>query len=158
MRTASLPKIRKELQSLSPDELVFLINRLARFKKDNKELLSYLLFDAHNEPEYVLSVKDEIEQQFETINTRNLYWARKGIRRILKLTNKYIRYSGQIGTEIELRAHFCRTLRVSGIPFDRSVALRNLYQREVERVEKAVKKLHDDEQLDFVEILDGLKY
>lgn len=157
MQTASLAKIRKELQNLPSEELLQLINRLARYKKDNKELLHYLLFEVADEAVFVEGVKGEIEEEFEKINTRNLFWARKGIRRILKLTNKYIRYSGRGETEIELRAHFCRTLKSSRISFRRSAALNNLYDREVDRIEKAIGKLHDDVQIDFRGVVDELR-
>lgn len=156
MQTASISKIRKELKTLPPDELIELVNRLARYKKENKELLDYLLFESADEQGYIDQVKREMEGEFETINVANLYWARKSIRRILRVTNKYIRYSGQVETEIELRAHFSRTLRDSGIPFRRSAALVNLYDREVERVEKAIKKLHEDRRGDFDGVVEEL--
>lgn len=156
MQTASLSKIRKELKTLPPDELIELVNRLARYKKENKELLDYLLFESADEQGYIDQVKREMEGEFETINVTNLYWARKSIRRILRVTNKYIRYSGKGETEIELRAHFCRTLRDSGIPFRRSAALVNLYDREVERIVKAIKKLHEDRRIDFAGVVEEL--
>ena len=156
MQAASLAKIRKELKNLPPEDLIVLVNRLARYKKENKELLSYLLFESIDEQGYIDQVKRFIESEFETINVRNLYWARKGIRRILRLTNKHIKYSGLTSTEIELRAHFCRTLRDSGIPIQRSAALSNLYDREVERIEKAIKKLHEDERMDFAGVVEEL--
>lgn len=157
MQTASLAAIRKELKNLSPEELLELLNRVARHKKENKELLHYLLFQRSDEAGFTDEVKQEIEAEFEKLNTRNLFWARKGIRKILKLTNKYIRYSGQPETEIELRAHFCRTLKSSRISFRRSPALSNLYDREVERIQKAIEKLHEDLQTDFRGVVEELE-
>ncbi len=157
MQTASLAAIRKELKNLSPEELLELLNRVARHKKENKELLHYLLFQRSDEAGFTDEVKQEIEAEFEKLNTRNLFWARKGIRKILKLTNKYIRYSGQPETEIELRAHFCRTLKSSRISFRRSPALSNLYDREVERIQKAIEKLHEDLQADFRGVVEELE-
>lgn len=157
MQTASLAAIRKELKNLSPEELLELLNRVARHKKENKELLHYLLFQRSDEAGFTDEVKQEVEAEFEKLNTRNLFWARKGIRKILKLTNKYIRYSGQPETEIELRAHFCRTLKSSRISFRRSPALSNLYDREVERIQKAIEKLHEDLQADFRGVIEELE-
>lgn len=157
MQTSSLAQIRKELKTLPPEELLLLLNNLARYKKENKELLHYLLFAAHNETGYIEEVKLAIESEFEGLNSRNLYWARKGIRRILRLTNKYIKYSGKGETEIELRAHFCRTLNDSGIPVHRSAALQNLYDREVDRIEKAIQKLHEDVRMDYSGVVGELK-
>lgn len=157
MEVASLPKIRKELNHLPPDELVAVINRLAKYKKDNKELLDYLLFRSSDELSFVAEVKELIEAEFEKINRQNLFWARKGIRRVLWLVNKYSRYSGMPETDVELRAHFCSTLRRSGIPLNRSAALSNLYRREVDRVAKAIGKLHEDVQLDYCHLIDELQ-
>ncbi len=157
MQTSSLAQIRKELKNLPPEELLMLLNNLARYKKENKELLHYLLFAAHNEQSYIAEVQQQIEREFEGLNSRNLYWARKGIRRILRLTNKFIKYSGKGETEIELRAHFCRTLNDSGIPVHRSAALQNLYDREVDRIEKAIQKLHEDVRMDYSGVVGELK-
>jgi hypothetical protein len=40
MRSASIQEIKQELQQLKPAELVNTCIRLARFKKENKELLT----------------------------------------------------------------------------------------------------------------------
>ena len=45
MKTASLKQVKEELSYKSDQELVALCLQLIRFKKDNKELLSYLLFE-----------------------------------------------------------------------------------------------------------------
>jgi len=157
MQISSLAKIRKELNNLPPDELIALVNRLARYKKENKELLDYLLFASADEQQFIADVQEMISAEFESLNNRNLYWARKSIRRILRLTNKFIRYSGKGETEIALRAHFCRVLRDSEIAFHRSAALSNLYDREVERIQKAIEKLHEDLQGDFAGVVEELK-
>jgi hypothetical protein len=62
MKAASINEIKQELQSLPPSRLNELCLRLARFKKDNKELLTYLLFEAADETAYIESVKKEIDQ------------------------------------------------------------------------------------------------
>ena len=57
MKAASVVEIRKELEHLSVDNLKQLCLRLARFKIENKELLTYLLFESENEESYILSIK-----------------------------------------------------------------------------------------------------
>ena len=52
MKTASLKQVKEELFYKSDQELVELCLRLIRFKKDNKELLSYLLFEMDDEDAY----------------------------------------------------------------------------------------------------------
>ena len=57
MKAASLSELKKELSSRPPQELLELCLRLTKFKKENKELLTYLLYEASNEPAFVKSVK-----------------------------------------------------------------------------------------------------
>ena len=149
MKTASLKELRDELKTYSSEDLQSLCIRLARYKKDNKELLSYLLFEADDEHNYIQSVKEEIDAAFESMNRRNLYLVKKSLRKILKDTNKYIRYSGIKTTELDLLIYYCRKIRLSKIPLSRSVALRNLYSRQVYKIEQTLSKLHEDIQFDY---------
>jgi hypothetical protein len=154
--TAGISAISKELQDLPPKTLRALCLRLAKYKKENKELLSYLLFEAQNEEQFIINVKAEIEAGFDTINKANLYWAKKSIRKVLRLTQKYIRYSGNKQTEVELLAHFCTQLQASGIRFRESTALANLYEAQIKKINKALATLHEDLQYDYTEIMAAL--
>ena len=80
---------------------------LNELKKENKELLTYLLFEAHDEEMYINSVKEYIVDLFEAVNTKSFFYIRKSVRKILTLTKKYIRYSKKKETEIQLLLHFC---------------------------------------------------
>ena len=73
MESVSLNTIKKELNFLPPEQLAELCLRLSRYKRENKELLSYLLFEAHDEAAYVEKIKTEIDFLFSTINKINLY-------------------------------------------------------------------------------------
>ena len=114
MKTTSLSNLKKELALLPPNEVLSVCLKLVKFKKENKELLSYLLFDANNEPEYIESIKAEIDIQFAEINLNNLYIAKKSIRKILRNANKFIKYSGLKQTEVELLMHFCLKMKSLG--------------------------------------------
>ncbi|MEX0362048.1 MAG: hypothetical protein AB3N10_13795, partial [Allomuricauda sp.] len=61
MKASTIAQLKKELQHRSPDELLNLCLRLGRFKKENKELLTYLLFEADHEEGYIESVKAEVD-------------------------------------------------------------------------------------------------
>ncbi|MHC1776416.1 MAG: hypothetical protein AB9834_13515 [Lentimicrobium sp.] len=149
IKPASLSLLKQELENLSAKEVQELCLKLAKYKKDNKELLSYLIFDAGDEAEYIKNVKAEIELQFSEINTTHLYFVRKSIRKILRTTNKYIRYSGQKNTEAELLLFFCSKLKDSGIPFQSVSSLSNLYMNQLQKIRKAVSLLHEDLQYDY---------
>ncbi len=49
MKAATVKQIKDELKHHSQEELIDLCLHLSKFKKENKELLSYLLYDANNE-------------------------------------------------------------------------------------------------------------
>lgn len=149
MTSLSINEIKQELVTLKPAELTNLCLRLARFKKENKELLTYLLFEAHDEESYIQSVKREIEALFETVNQTQLYFAKKTLRKIVRVINKQSRYSGNKQTDIELRIFFCKTLKNTGIPFQQSPVLNNLYNGQLKKINSVLFTLHEDLQHDY---------
>lgn len=52
MKAASLNELKNELNTLPPLQLLDICLHLAKYKKDNKELITYLLFEAQNEAAY----------------------------------------------------------------------------------------------------------
>jgi len=156
MDIASISNIKKELKNLPPQELQELINRLAKYKKENKELLSYLLFEAYNEPEYIRQVKEEIDLQFSSLNRSSFYLAKKTLRKVLRTTNKYIRFSGKKETEIELLLYFCKKMKTSKLNYKSSKVVFNMYINQIKRIQKVISMLHEDLQYDFREELEAL--
>ena len=149
MKAASIKELKTELETLSSEQVFDLCMHLAKYKKENKELLTYLLFQAGDEKSYISEVKDLIDEQFEAVNKSNLYLAKKMIRKILRTSNKYIKYSGSKQTEVELHIFFCKKLKNSGIPLHSNTALGNLYQRQILKINKAMASLHEDLQYDY---------
>ncbi|MCD4789014.1 MAG: hypothetical protein K8R37_03355 [Bacteroidales bacterium] len=156
MKPASISQLKQEMKNRSSNELLEICLRLARFKKENKELLTYLLFEVQDEQTYVESIKKEIDRQFQEINKSNIYFAKKSIRKIVRTTNKFIRYSSRKQTEVELLMHFCKRLKDSGIPMNKSIALSNIYIRQIQKIKKAISTLHEDLQYDYGEELKSL--
>ena len=111
MKAATVVQIKKELQHRNPEELLELCLRLSKFKKENKELLTYLLFEADNEQGYIQTVKSEVDELFSEINTNSYFYFKKSVRKILRNLKKYIRYSGNKETEVELLLYFCQKLK-----------------------------------------------
>jgi len=157
MQNASLSDIKKELQSLTKDELIDLSIRLAKYKKENKELLNYLLFQSFNEEAFILIVKEEIELMFSEIKNINSHPAKKSIRKILRTTNKYIKYSGKSTTLIQLLLFYCTQLKATKIRFNDSVAIANLYMNQLKKVQKALSKMHEDFQFDYQTEIENLE-
>ena len=149
MKAASVKELKQELNIRSPKELLELCLRLSRFKKENKELLTYLLFESHNEFAYIESVKQYIDEQMEQINRKSYFYIRKSIRKILSTTKKYIRYSQKKETEVDLLIYFCLKLKKFKPSIQRSTALQNLYIRQIELIKKTILTLHEDLQYDY---------
>jgi membrane-anchored protein YejM (alkaline phosphatase superfamily) len=156
MEIASLSTIKKELKNLPPEELQNIIARLAKYKKENKELLSYLLFDAYNEQAFIKSVKEEIDIQFSSLNRSSFYLAKKTIRKVLKTTNKHIRFSGIKETEIQLAIYFCQKLKSSNLNYKSSRVIFNMYINQIKRINKVLSMLHEDIQFDYREEVENL--
>lgn len=156
MEVAPISQIKKELKNLPPEEIRDIVLRLAKYKKENKELLSYLLFDAWNEAEYIRQVKEQIDMEFMSLNRSSFYLAKKTIRKVLRTTKKHIRFSGRKETEIELLLYFCKKLKNSKLNYKSSRVVFNLYLNQVKRIQKVISMLHEDLQYDYREELEAL--
>jgi len=155
MKTATVTELKKELQGRSQSDLVELCLKLSKFKKENKELLTYLLYEAGNEQQYIVNVKQEIELQFLEINRKSTYIIQKNVRRIQRNVKKYIRYSKQKETEVELLIHFSYLLH-GLIPTVKSSVLINIFNRQVDVISKKIKGLHEDLQFDYEREMEDL--
>jgi hypothetical protein len=149
MKAATIHSIKQELNNSSNAMLVDLCLRLAKYKKENKELLSYLLFEAHDEPGYIKSVKEEIDSEFASLTKANAYLVKKSLRRILRETNKYIKYTASKQAEAELLIHYCKCLKDSKVVMAEGSALLNLYMQQLKKVNAALLTLHEDIQHDY---------
>lgn len=156
MEIASISVIKKELKNLPAEDLQVILSRLAKYKKENKELLNYLLFEAFNENSFIQSVKEEIDEQFSNLNHSSFYLAKKTLRKVLKTTNKYIRFSGIKETEIQLLIYFCQKLKESRLNYKSSRVVFNMYINQVKRIRKVLAVLHEDIQFDYEEDIAAL--
>jgi len=98
MKAATVAQLKKELQYKSQDEVLQLCLRLARFKKENKELLTYLLFESDSEEGYIETVKEELLLYF----CEKLKSFRPSINRNTTLKNLYTRQLEYIKKKIPL--------------------------------------------------------
>jgi hypothetical protein len=156
MKSATISQIQKELAALEPKQVQELCMRVAKYKKENKELLSYLLFDAIDEKGYIDNVKKEVDSLFHDINRHTTYTTKKGLQKTVRNMNKFIKYSDNKQTEIELRIYFCNKVKAARINLDASNVISNLYYREKDKINTAFSKLHEDLQYDYKEELEKL--
>ncbi len=149
MKAATVVTLKKELETLDAEHLKSLCLRLARFKIENKELLTYLLFESEDEAFYIQGINEHVDQLFEEINTKSYFYIKKSVRKILRLLKKYARYSNSKETEVELLLYYCYKLKTLKPSINNNVTLTNIYLKQIESIEKKIIKLHEDLQYDF---------
>ncbi len=158
MKFAGVQEIKKELQLLPPKKLQELCLRLAKYKKENKELLAFLLFEADEKQPFIDELKSEFRQQFSELSAQtNLFYVKKGLRRLLRLLNRYIKYIDDKSLAIDLLMFFCRSLDEYQIPVKKSQQLRNLYDQQLKKINVLITGLHEDVRQDYYEELKELQ-
>lgn len=157
MKAASIQELKLELSNLPASQLAAVCIRLAKFKKENKELLTYLLFESFDKQAYIENIKAAIQEEFKTINKANIYFAKKSMRRILRTLNKYIRYTGAPETEATLLLFFCDMINQSGIPVKNNQVLKNMYQAQLKKIAKAIAEMHEDLQYEYKREMEKLE-
>jgi len=157
MKSASIAEIKQQLKDLPQGRLVDHCLQLARFKKDNKEFLTYLLFEADDLQAYIQNVNEAIDEAFTEINTSNLYYVKKSLRKILRMANKHIRYTGSKTAEAEILMHYLTNFSGLKIPLHKSTALTNLYGAQLKKISAALNTMHEDLQYDYKRALQRLE-
>ncbi|NQX77463.1 hypothetical protein [Gilvibacter sp.] len=156
LKPQPLSQIKKELQLQDREALIKLCLELGRFKRDNKEMLSYLLFDAQDEEQYISALQADMDASFESINTQSHYYIKKSVRKILRELRRFIRYSNKDETAVELLMHFCYGLtEIRPSVFENKV-LTNIFWRQINQIEQKIGKLHEDLQHDYTLELEAL--
>jgi hypothetical protein len=157
MKAASVSQLKQELITRPQKEILELCLRLARYKKENKELLTFLLFESEDLQSYIQNVKMEINEQFSVINKSNLYFAKKSVRKILRNLNKFVKYTSSKEAEVELLIYYCVSLKGSGLAINKSTALTNLFNLQTKKINKVISLLHEDLQYEYLKDIEKLR-
>ena len=156
MKAASAKEIKDALQDLPQSELLALCLRLSRFKKENKELLTYLLFEAADEENYAVELKNFIDNEFEILPERSAYLAKKSIRRIIRSVNRFLKYTDVKTTAVDVLICLCKQLRKQARIYKESIAVQKIYKSHLKKVETIISTLHEDLQFDYEKELEDL--
>ena len=157
MEAAPLKEIRAEIKRLSEKELQDIILRLGRFKKENKELLTYVLFEEADERSFVMQIKEQMDADFDEVDSVHYYVKKKRIRKILSRLKKVIRYSSSKETEVDLLLYFCKKM-LSHLPnLNRYPMLERMYIRQRDMGMRKLEKLHEDLQYDYLREFEALE-
>jgi hypothetical protein len=149
MKALSLAELKKEMEYRSNKELLSFCLRFAKFKKENKELLTFLLFEEVDITNYISGVKKETSEYFFEINYSNVYYMKKSVRKILRFVNKQIKFTGSKQAEAEILIHFCNNIVDYSIPLQKSRQLFNMYETQLNKIDSALSTLHPDLQYDL---------
>ena len=149
MKSNTIHQLEKELQNRSAEEVMEICIRLAKYKKENKEYLNFILFGADDKENYFTKVKESLEESFNQINRSTAWTTKKGLQKMARLVGKHTKQSGSLQTEIELRIWFCKRIRHARIDLDASKVTSNLFYREIDRIKVVYSKLHEDLRADY---------
>ena len=156
MKAATAAQIKRELQYRSSEELEQLCLRLSRFKKENKELLTYLLFEKDDEAAYVHHIKEYIDERLLEVNRSSSYYIKKSLRKILREIKKFIRYSDVKETEVELLLFYCTRLVEFKPSIRENRVMMNVFHRQMDLIRSKIKGLHEDLQHDYTKEVNSL--
>jgi hypothetical protein len=148
MKPEKLSDLKKILVGLSATELTEICLRLAKYKKENKELLTYLLFDVQEPMKYAEDVKVFLMADFESMQ-KHYFYTTKSLRKIIRLMNRYAKYTGSKQVEIELAIWFCTNYLINVDLKTSHKPLQALLNRQIEKIIKLMDKLHEDLQFDY---------
>lgn len=154
MEVSSVSQIKKELQTLDEKRLVELCLRLAKYKKDNKELLNYILFESDDVNLFVAKVKVHIDTSFEEINRDSYFYVKKSLRKIARLISKYAKYMNNQEAHAELLLYFCKRIKEEGFLELRQQSVSNIYYTHFDKLETLIGALHEDLQYDYRQMVE----
>lgn len=155
MNPASIDDIKKELRELPPIKVLDLTLRLARFKKENKELLTYILFESHDEAGYIKSLETDMDEQFVIVDPSPVSKAKKDYRKILRGINRQIKYIGSKSAAVELLLYFSMKLKQQESSLHPK--LETIFLQQLNKAEKLLPLIEEDLQFDFRQKIDLLR-
>lgn len=148
MRVEKLNDIKKELRQLNAEALTEICLRIAKYKKENKELLSYLLYDADKPLNYAEEVKSTLLLSFQNLN-KSSYTSTKELRKIVRILAKHTKYTGSKEVELELLIWFCNNFLEYADFRSSHKPLISIFNRQLEKIKRILPKLHEDLQFDY---------
>ena len=149
MEIPSLAQLKKDLSYLSEKELTDVIIDLAKFSRDNKAYLYFKLNEWDQPNLFVDSVKEELDEAFQTANTRNYHFAKKAAQTIRRKLNKALKLSKNKADQAELILYFCEQLKRYDFLRYHHPVIDNLFRVQIGKAQKLISTLHEDIQSDF---------
>jgi hypothetical protein len=152
----SLASLKKELSGLERADLISICARLARHKKENKELLAYLLLDADDPILYAEKIKPLLDEPFDAPFYSSWAFAKR-LRKSLRIIAKYQRFTGSARGEAELLIYFLQKFQSDWRHQLHHATIQKIVFRSFDKIEKLIYKVDEDYRFDFEEPLQGLR-
>lgn len=149
MELPSLTNIKKDLSYLSEKELILLITDLAKLSRDNKAFLYFKLNERDQPSLFVDLVKEELDDAFQTANTRGYNIAKKSAQGIRRKLNKSFKLSKNKADQAEVVLYFCEMMKKYDYLEFMHPVIDNLYLSQLGKAKKLISTLHEDLQSDF---------
>jgi hypothetical protein len=158
MRSATLSDIKKEINQLPAKELAELFLLMAKFKKENKEYLSYLLFDSHNKRALLEEIKAEIKGMVLDFNGNYFrYDFKKKLRKLKAFLSKYNKFLNDKALSIEMHLYLCQTLKEYDYPYIKYGIPDAFFGQQIKRINTLMNGLHEDLRYDYGRQLEALQ-
>lgn len=157
MKAATLHQIKKELETSSSQRVLSLLMRIIKSKTENKELISFLLFDEDNLSGYITDLRADVTELLKDVKYLPPYQVKRSLRKALKFISKYAKYTGAKETEAELLMHLCKIMQAEGITSGTNKIAHNIYSKQIEKVEKLIPLLHEELRFDYKEEISNLR-
>ena len=145
-----LNDLKKDLAGMPQPELIELILRLAKLKVENKEILHYLLYYAHDSAAYAQYILPEVLEPFEQ-DFLHPYALSKRLRKSLRIIAKYLRFTKDRAGESELLLFlvnkFLETYRYEY----RHSSLSKVIVRCLKKAHDNFDKIHEDFRADYID-------
>lgn len=151
MKAATISQLKKELAKLDHGDLLDVCVRVAKFKVESKELLTYLLMRADDEAGYADDLCNDIDQHLSMSGQIH----KKTLRKVIRQMDRSLRFSGDKETELQVRIHFCRRIKDQKIHFGNCRVSANMYATQLKKIDKAIEKVHPDLQFDYAQQMSG---
>ncbi len=152
MKTESLNSLRKHLSTLSSMELAQLCVDMAKYRKENKEYLQYLLFERHDHDILITDIVTSLDETMKNLS-RTPSTRVKEVRKVQKEIKKYIRFIKNPVYELQLLLWFSDALALIAESRIARPHFISLYAAQVKRMTIIFDKLHEDIQYDYRDAL-----
>ncbi len=158
MKAASIKQLRTEIGNLPPHKLAALTERLIKYKKDNKELASYIIFYEEDEAGFADDVETALEEQFGLINFKTAFFAKKGLRKMIRIANKFLRYTPNKSTQARIIMDVLSRLALIPASLKKNTQIKNMQVSLLKKLDDILLQVHQDERHDFEKQLKEKKY